>query len=174
MLKEFLECGKIVAVHGIAGELRMQPWCDVNDLKKIKQLYLDDKGQKEITLISARPHKNIVLLKLDGINSIEEAAYFRNKVVYLNRNSIKLNPGQHFIQDLIGITVIDIDTNKIYGKISDVFNNGANTVYSITFPDNSEKLIPAIKSVVIKTDVENEKMYIRPIPGLLDDEEEIR
>lgn len=174
MLKEYLECGKIVAVHGIAGELRLQPWCDVNDLKKIKKVYLDDKGQQEISLISARPHKNIVILKLEGIDTIEKATYFRNKIIYLNRNSIKLNPGQHFIQDLIGITVIDADTKEVYGKISDVFNNGANFIYSITFSDKSEKLIPAIKSVVIKTDIENEEMYIRPIPGLFDDEEEIR
>ena len=80
-----------------------------------------------------------------------------------------LDEDTYFIKDLIGIEVSDADTGKIYGVIKDVFQTGANDVYTIKGEDR-EYLVPAIADVVISTDIENKKMTIRPLEGLFEDE----
>lgn len=68
MLKQFLEAGKVVGMHGVRGEMRFDVWCDGADfLKKIKTLYLDADGKRAVGVVSVRPHKNAALLKLDGV-----------------------------------------------------------------------------------------------------------
>ena len=100
---------------------------------------------------------------------MEEAEKLREKVLYLSRDDVELDDDTYFIKDLIGIEVSDADTGKIYGLIKDVFQTGANDVYSIK---NGEKeyLVPAIADVVVSTDIENKKMTIRPLEGLFEDE----
>ena len=172
MQKQYLECGKVVTTHGVVGEVRLQPWCDTaEELSGVKTLYLDDKGERALKILRARPHKNMVILKISGIDTVEQAVAYRGKVLYVNRSALKLAPGQHFIQDLLGMRVVDADDGYEYGTLTDVFDTGANSVYQITFPNGDEKLIPAIPQVVIETDVEAECMRIRPLRGLFDDED---
>lgn len=172
MIKPFLEIGKIVSVHGLKGEVRVQPWCDSGDfMKKFKTLYFDKNGQKEVKVISCRPHGNVVILKLDGVESPEAAQNLRNKVLYMNRKDANLSEGQFYIQDLIGCEVFDADDeSKKYGKISQVSETGANDVWHIKSENGKEYLIPAIPIVVINTDVENERVLIRPLRGIFDEE----
>lgn len=174
MLKQFLEIGQIVSTHGIKGEVRFNPWCDSPEfIKKFKVLYFDGKGEKPVKIISSRPHGNIVILKLDGIDSVESAQKLRNKTLYINRGDAKLNNGDWFIQDLIGCTVYDVDNNDIiYGELTDVAQTGANDIWYIE-KNGKEYIIPAIKDVVINVDVENGKVFIRPLRGIFDEPEEI-
>jgi 16S rRNA processing protein RimM len=171
MKKRYLECGKVVTTHGVAGEVRLQPWCDAEDLSGVKTLYLGANGEQPLRVIRARPHKNIVILKIEGVDTVEQAVLFRGRVLYVDRKAIKLAPGEHFIQDLLGIRVIDADDGHCYGTLTDVLETGANPVYQVTFPDGSEKLVPAIPDVVIETDVDAEIMKIRPLRGLFEDED---
>ena len=76
----------------------------------------------------------------------------------------------YFFQDLIGLTVIDADNQKEYGKINDVLQTGANDVYQIKSDEGKSYYIPAIADVVIKTDLQEGKMYIRPLEGLFDED----
>ena len=76
----------------------------------------------------------------------------------------------YFIRDIIGLTVKDVDTGVVYGKITDVYQNGASDVYSIK-KDGKELMFPCIDEVVIKTDIDGGEMLIRPLPGLFDDGE---
>ena len=70
-MKQFLEVGKVNNTHGIKGELKFTLWCDgINYLKQLNVLYLDDKGEKPVKIISVRPQKNIAILKLENINTI--------------------------------------------------------------------------------------------------------
>ena len=73
MIKQYLEIGEIVGTHSIHGEIRVNPWCDSPEfVKKFKTLYFDNEGKKAVKVISARPHGNIVLLKLEGTDTVEE------------------------------------------------------------------------------------------------------
>lgn len=170
MKKQFLDTGKIVGTHGIRGEVRIDPWCDSPEfLCAFKKLYLDENGSSFIS-VKSRPHKNIVLCKISGVDSIEEAERLRGKIVYLNRNDISLDDGINFVQDLIGLEVRDVDTAKAYGKITDVLRTGANDVYEIT--DNGKKyLAPVIDDVVKEIDVDSGFVLIRPMKGIFDDED---
>lgn len=171
MIKEFLEVGQIVGTHGVRGEMRLNPWADSPEfLKQFKTLYFDKEGEKSLKVIAARPHGNVVILKAEGIETVEAAAAMRNRVLYIRRADAKIEEGSYFIEELIGCDVIDADDNSIsYGVLTDVSETGANDVWHIT-NDGKEYLIPAIPHVVINADVKNNKVVIRPLKGIFDDE----
>lgn len=170
MIKQFLEVGKIVGTHGLNGEVRVECWCDSPEfLCYFKNLYFKE-GQEKIQ-VKSRPHKNIALVKIKNVNSIEEADMLRGKVLYINRDDINFEEGVNFVQDLLGCVVKDIDTGAVYGKITDVLYTGANDVYEVTNGDNKKFYVPVIEQVVINKDVENEVVEIRPMKGLFDDED---
>lgn len=167
-MKNMLESGKIVNTHGIKGELKVVPWCDYPEfLCEFDTIYIG-KEKTPYTVDSARVHKNTVLIRLSGINTPEAANALRNKIVYIDRNEIELEEGTYFIQDIIGLTVKNADTGKIYGEIKDVLQTGANDVYEIKNGDKTY-LVPAIEDVVIETDIDNSIMLIRPLEGLFDE-----
>ena len=168
MEKELLELGKLVAIHALKGEIRLQPWCDTPDFAAgFKKVYLDGRPVK---VRSARPHKNIVIMHLWGIDTAEAAQTLVNKVLYISRDQVSLPEGSYFIADLIGLKVVDADDeNRVYGTLTEVSQTGANDVYHIRFADGKTRYIPAIPQVVIQTDLQNGMMKIRPLEGLFDD-----
>ncbi len=170
MIKDYLELGQIVSTHGIKGEVRFNPWCDTPEfVKKFKTLYFDNKGEKEIKVLSARPHGNVTILLLEGVNSVDEAKTLKNKILYMKRSDAKLPKGTWFIQELFDCTVIDAGNGKKLGTIVDVSETGANDVWHIK-TDKGEVLIPAIKQVVESVDVESGIVKINPLKGLFEDE----
>ena len=171
--KQFLETGKIVATHGIAGEVRIQPWCDEAELlTEFDAFYFDAAGKTQRTVERARVHKNVVVVKFKGVDSVEEAQSLRNQIVYIDREELELPEGTYFIQDLIGLEVLDADDPQtVYGTLCEVSQPGANDVYHIRRPDGTENLIPAIPDVVVQTDLDGNRMFIRPLKGLFDDED---
>lgn len=170
MKKQFLEVGKIVGTHGVRGEMRVNPWSDSPDfLTAFKSLYFDE-GAEEIK-VKCRPHKNIVLMTAEGVTTVEDAEKLRGKVLYINRDDVKLPEGRNFVQDLIGCKVLDADDKSVeYGEIKDVFKTGANDVYTVK-KDGKEYLVPVIDSVVVEKNVDEGFVLIRPMKGLFDDED---
>lgn len=169
-MEQYLEIGKVVSTHGLRGELRVDPWCDSPQfLCQFKTLYLK-KGETKLS-VSSRPHKTIAIVKAKGIDTIEEAEKLRGRVLYINRSDARLAPGEYFIQDLMGLDVIDIDTSKSYGKITDVLKTGANDVYQVTDKDKKDYLIPVIDDVVKEIDINGGKVLIKPLKGIFDDED---
>ncbi len=167
-MKQFLETAKIVAVHGIRGEVRCQCYSDSAEvLCGFDTLYFDG-GKTGVDIERAYPHKNVVVMKLSGVDTIEQAKPLVGKMLYMDRDDMPLPEGTYFIQDIIGLDVKDADTGESYGKISNVYQYGASDVYSIKRPDGKELMFPCIEDVVIKTDIEGGEMLIRPLPGLFD------
>ena len=168
MRAEKLEIGKIVAIHALKGEMRVQPWCDTPEfLCRFKRLFLDG---EEYRVQSARPHKNVVILKLRGIETPEAAQKLVNKILFAAREDFKLDKGTYLIADLIGLKVVDADDESlVYGELTDVSQTGANDVYHIRFADGKTRYIPAITQVVRETDPEAGIMKIKPLDGLFDD-----
>ncbi len=173
MIKDFLELGEIVGTHGIRGELRFNPWCDSPEfVKKFKTLYFDGNGSRAVQVVSARPHGNIVLLTLKDTDTVEKAQKLRGKMLYMKRSDASLPESTYYIAELIGCTVYDADDEtKTYGILSDVSETGANDVWHITDEKGKEYLIPSIPDVVIETDVANNRIVIRPLKGIFDDED---
>lgn len=173
MIKEYLELGEIVGTHGIRGEIRVNPWCDSPEFAaKFKTLYFDSNGGCAVQIKSARPHGNIVLLTIKDVDTVEQAQKLRGKILYMKRSDAKLPKGSYFIAELIGCTVYDADEpEKIYGTLSDVSATGANDVWHITDESGREYLIPAIPDVCVETDVAKNRVVIRPLKGIFDDED---
>jgi 16S rRNA processing protein RimM len=170
MKKDFLETGKIVGTHGIRGEVRVQPWADTPDfLCDFDTLYIDtpNKNKEKIVIERARVHKNIVIMKIKGINTIEQAEEYRNKILFINREDVEIDDDGWFVADLIGAEVFNLDDGKKLGEIIDVSQTGANDVWHIKSEEKTY-LIPAIPSVVINVDIDNNRVDIKPLKGLLD------
>lgn len=172
MAKEFLEAGKIVSTHGLKGEMRLQPWSDdAGFLSSFKSVYLNKNGSDEYKIISAKAHKNICLLRLEGIDSIEKAEDLRNKIVYIKKSSASLEEGSYFIDDIIGIDIVDEANGENLGTVADVQSYPANDVWFVNTPDNKQVLIPNIPSVIKKVSLEQNCAYIYKMKGLFDDED---
>ena len=171
MRQPFLEIGKIVSTHGVRGEVRVDPWCDSPDfMRQFKTLYYDKNGTKPVKVLSCRPHGNIAILKLSGVDTVEAAAALRNKVLFMARTDAMIPDNSYFIQDLIGCRVVDADTPEtVYGTLSDVSRTGANDVWHVTDDSGKEYLLPAIPPVVIDTDIDSGTIRIRPLRGIFDD-----
>ncbi|MDL2293921.1 ribosome maturation factor RimM [Ruminococcaceae bacterium OttesenSCG-928-D13] len=167
MLKPFLEAGEFVTTHGINGELRLYPWCDEPAfLTRFATLYLDDAGKKPLPIAQMRPHKNLVIAKLAGIDSIEAARPYIGKTVYLARADAALEDGAHFVQDLLGATVRDAATGVDYGTIKAITHPGRHDVYEIETPGGETHLFPAAPPFMERIDVENGLVLIKPIEGM--------
>ena len=171
MLKQYLETGKIVGTHGVKGMVRVKPWSDSGEfLTEFKYFYLDSNGEEKLEALKIQPHGGVVIMALKGVETIEEAEKLRNKVLFINRSDAHLPEGRYFIDDLIGCSVYDADSGKVYGTVSDISKTGANDVWHIS-SNGKEYLLPAIDEVVISVAPENEKVVIRPLKGIFDDED---
>lgn len=173
MLKKYLEIGKIINKRGISGELKVMPMCDSPDsVSEIKKLYISPDGKDERDVISVKPYRDFLYIKLRGVDSAESADMLRGKILYAYRDDIKHDKGRVFIADLLGLEVKDADTGKVYGKLKEVFGSGSSDIYRIT-DGEKEYLCPAIPGILISA-VPGKEILVRPIPGIFDDAEEIR
>lgn len=169
MRKEFSEIGKIVGTHGIRGMVRMEFWADDAEfLKKFKIFYLEDKTPVEITKIS--PHGNIVLAAIKGVDTVEAAENYRGKVLSVKRDEMDIPKGRYLIGEIIGAKVYNSETNELLGILTDVMKTGANDVWQIE-NNGKEYLVPVIKDIDIKVDIDNDVIFIKPLKGIFDDED---
>ncbi|MCQ2469221.1 MAG: ribosome maturation factor RimM [Ruminococcus sp.] len=167
MKKEFLEAGKIVTTHGIRGEVKIMPYTDTPELlAEFDRLFIG-KDRNELIIEHSRVFKNMVIAKIEGVDTPEDAEKLRNKMLFMHRDDLELDDDTYFIQDLIGMEVRDADSGFVYGKINDVMQTGANDVYVIKGSDR-EYLVPAIADVIVSTDINSDIMTIRPMEGLFD------
>ena len=170
MKKKYLEVGKVVGTHGIRGDIKVQPWCDSPDfLCEFKNLYFNY-GEEKVRVLKSRVNKNIVIMNIEGIDNIEKADLLRGKTLYIDRQEAKIDEDIYFIQDIIGMEVVDNSDNKVYGLITDVIKTGANDVYQVTDSESKEYLVPVIDDVVKSIDLESNKVFISPIKGIFEDE----
>ena len=139
LFDEIIETGKIVGTHGVKGELKLQSWADnFGVLFELDHFYIDG---KIFRINSIRQQKNILLLKLDGIDNLTKAELMRNKIVFVERSFFHLEEGTYFIKDLLGVEVFDADKENVcYGKITDVMANDVSAVFSTSF--NSRMTFP--------------------------------
>lgn len=164
MKNKYLDAGKIVNTHGIRGELKVYPLCDSPEfLLEFDRFFIDG---SEIKVTSSRVHKNVTLMRLEGIDHIDKAEQMIGKILKIDADDVELDEGQYFIEDLIGMRVIDVDTGKEYGTVKSVIQTGANDVYEVQ--GDRLYLVPKIDDVVIDTDLEKGVISIRPLKGLFD------
>jgi 16S rRNA processing protein RimM len=166
MLKKYLEAGKIVSTFGIHGEVNILSYCSSPDvICGLKVLYLKS-GQK-LFVERSFVRKNNAVAKFEGIDTVEAAQKYRDKMLFLDRDDLVLPENGYFYQDLLGINVIDVDTSVNYGVIADITFTGAHDVYHVKSESGGVNMIPAVPEFIIETDIENHVMKIKTIEGLI-------
>lgn len=169
-MEKLLQVGAITTTHGIRGEVKVFPTTDdVNRFKKLKEVVLDT-GKEQITLEiqSVKFFKQMVILKFKGIDNINDIEKYKGKNLYVTReNAVKLEKDEYFIADIVGSEVAD-EEGEVLGTLKDVMRTGANDVYVVENKEGKELLFPAIKQCVLNVDVENKKITVHVMPGLLD------
>lgn len=172
MKQPYLECGKIINIHGFRGGLKLESWCDSPEvLAGLSTLwFLESGAYVSRRVLRASVFKQFVIMQLEGINDEDSANRQRGKVVYAAREDLPIEDGDHFIADLIGLPVKHADTGEILGTLTDVDSRGHADLYTVK-TSKGDALIPAVPEFVIRIDPDD-GIYVRPIPGLLDGEGE--
>lgn len=165
MLKQYLEVGKVTNVHGLMGEVKVQPWADSPEfLCQFKTLYVDE-AHFPMTVQRARVHKNMVIIKFDGPTDVPSALSLRNAILYIDRSDVDLPEGAFFLADIYGLEVGDAATGEVLGKIADVLTLPANNVYVVK-GGARELMIPAVPQFIAETNVEGGYLRVNLMEGL--------
>ena len=161
---ETIEFGKIVNTHGLKGEVKVYSYTD-NEKKilKLKKVYI--RG-KEYKVESMKLQKQMFLMKLQGIDNIDQTKFLMNEMCFREVEKNESNDDEgYFIKDLVGMEVVDESGNTI-GTLKEVFRTGANDVYEVVDKDNKSIYLPAIKKVIKSIDISSRKMTVELMEGL--------
>lgn len=168
-MKEKIRVGKIVNTHGLKGDMKVYSYTDYPErFEEIKYIYFENSEDK-VKINNVKYAKGMPVIKLEGINTVEEAEKLKNKYIFIDReNTRKMDSDEHLISDIIGFEVYDIKGDFI-GILKDVLQYTANDVYLVE--DKNEKkeyLIPGLKKFIPEIDMENSKIIIDPIEGMIE------
>lgn len=169
-MEKYLEIGQIVNTFGIKGQVKIVPFTDdITRYDKLKEIYVEKKNELKLFQIEQVNYKkNMVILKLKGIETVEEAEKLRNCYLKIDRKDAKkLSKDTYFIVDLLGLDVYT-DEGKLLGKVDDIYNAGSSDIYVIKDELGKQILLPAIKDVLKEVDLENQKIIVHLIKGLVD------
>ena len=165
---KFLECGKIINTHGVRGGVKLESWCDTpDDLASLSKIYIKRGAEyTEHKVKRASVFKQFVLMEIEGVASVDDAAALKNTVVYADREDFDIEEGAYFVADIIGLPVIDKETGEAIGTLCDVLNLGASDIYTVK-TDKGEKMIPAVPEFIKEVDTEK-GIFVSLIEGMLD------
>ena len=167
-----LKVGKIVNTHSLKGEVKVISSTDFEEerFKKGSKLLITRGNQliREVVVQSYRNHKNFLLVKFEGIDSVEEAEKLKNLQIKIDSTEVgELEENEFYFHEIIGCEVFD-ENDKNLGEIIDILTPGANDVWVIKGENGKEILIPYIEDVVKKIDITSKKVNIEVMEGLID------
>ena len=168
-MEDFFRVGVIANTHGIRGEVKIFPTTD--DVKRfdyLKEAYIDAVKEKiKVEVSNVRYFKNLVIVKFKGIDNINDIERYKGKDLLVTReNALPLEEGEYYLADIIGANVYTEDGN-LFGSLEDVIETGANLVYSVQH-EGKEVLLPGIDDCVKEVNVEEKKVIVHIMKGLLD------
>lgn len=164
-----LEIGQIVNTFGIKGMVKVKPFTDdIRRFDELKTVYVEKNStQTEYEIEEVKYHKDMVLIKFKGIDKVEQAEMLRNSYLTVSRDSVeKLEEGRYYIVDLLGLEVYT-DEQILLGTLEDIFNTGSNDIYVVKDTQGKQILLPAIQDVIKQIDIENKKIIVHLLPGLI-------
>ena len=167
-MEDLLKVGVITTTHGIRGEVKVYPTTDADRFLDLEYVLLDTGREKrKLEIENVKYFKNLVILKFRGIDNINDIErYKRCPLLVERKDAVELEEDEYFIADMIGIEVVTED-DKPFGTLKDVMETGANDVYVIDTVEHGEVLVPAIRECILDVDIENQKMKIHLMDGLI-------
>lgn len=168
-MQEYLEIGQIVNTFGVNGMVKVNPFTDdITRFDKLKKVYICKKASmEEVEIEEVKYHKNMVLLKIKGINDMNQAEKCKGLYLKIHRkDAIKLPKDTYFIADLLGLEVYT-DEGVLLGKVDDIYNTGSNDIYVVKDDLGKQILLPGTKEVLKEISLEKEKIVVHLIKGLI-------
>ncbi len=166
--KDFISIGKITNFFGIKGEAKVG-YSNESQLKNAKKVYLlDDISKKELTIQNLRFHKNFAIVKFSEIDNINDLIQFKGQRIFISKQQAlkQLDNNEYLIQDLIGCSVLNEKGDKI-GSVVDISTNSSQDLLNIKNLIGQVFLVPFVEEFFPLVDIENKKIIIKPIEGLL-------
>lgn len=168
-MDELVSIGEVTAPHGVRGEVRVLPLTDFPErFRGLKRLFVKRPQQaaEERGVERVRFHKKFVILKLEGVDTRDDAETLRRALLQVAPDEVyPLPEGYYYVFQVIGLRVFDEDGRKI-GVVEDVLFTGANDVYIVKTADGREILLPAVEEVIRHIDLDEGRMEVRLLPGL--------
>ena len=164
-----LEIGQIVNTFGIKGMVKVKPFTDdIKRFDKLKNICVEkNHTKKEYEIEEVKYHKDMVLIKFKNVDTVEQAEMLRNSYLTISRDSVEeLEEGRYYIVDMLGLEVYTDEQIQL-GILEDIFNTGSNDIYVVKTQEGKQILLPAIQDVIKQIDMENKKMIVHLLPGLL-------
>ena len=168
-MQKYFEVGQIVNTFGVKGLVKVKPFTDdVERFEELKKVYICKKEKlEEVEIEEVKYHKDMVLLKLKGIENMNQAEMLKGLYLKIDRkNAKKLPKDTYFIADLLGLDVYS-DENEYLGKVDDIFPTGANDVYVVKDENGKQLLLPGISDVIKEIDLEKERIIVHLLKGLV-------
>ena len=168
-MEKQLQVGVISSTHGVRGEVKVFPTTDdVTRFRQLKKVYLDTgREMLPLEIQNVKFFKQFGILKFKGIDNINDIEKYRGKSLMIDReDAVDLDEDEYFIADMIGMKVCTEDGGE-FGTLKDVMETGANDVYIIDSPEHGEVLIPAIRECILDVDMDEERMTIHLMEGLV-------
>lgn len=169
-MEQFLRVGVISSTHGIRGEVKVYPTTDDPErFLNLDEVILDTGREHKILEIEGvKFFKNQVILKFKGYDNINDIEKYLKKDLLVDReHAVELGENENFIADLIDMEVVT-DEGKVLGTLTDVIETGANDVYAVKTPEGKELLLPAIRDCILDVNVDEKRMTVHVMEGLLD------
>lgn len=170
-MEDMLRVGVIASTHGLKGEVKVFPTTDdINRFKKLKEAIIKAKvGDITVHVEQCKFFKNMAILKFKEFDSINEIQGFVKADLMVERgNAVPLGEDEYFICDIIGASVYEEGKEEQIGTLTDVLQTGANDVYIVRMEDGREVLFPVIPDCVKTIDIENKKVVINIMDGLME------
>lgn len=168
-MEKQLQVGVISSTHGVRGEVKVFPTTDdVTRFRQLKKVYLDTgREMLPLEIQNVKFFKQFAILKFKGIDNINDIEKYRGKSLMIDReDAVDLDEDEYFIADMIGMKVCT-EGGSEFGTLKDVMETGANDVYIIDSLEHGEVLIPAIRECILDVDMDEERMTIHLMEGLV-------
>lgn len=168
-MEKQLQVGVISSTHGVRGEVKVFPTTDdVTRFRQLKKVYLDTgREMLPLEIQNVKFFKQFAILKFKEIDNINDIEKYRGKSLMIDReDAVDLDEDEYFIADMIGMKVYTEDGSE-FGTLKDVMETGANDVYIIDSLEHGEVLIPAIRECILDVDMDEERMTIHLMEGLV-------
>lgn len=168
-MTKYLEIGQIVNTFGIKGMVKVKPFTDdIRRFDRLEKVYIEKQKVKEkYEIEEVKYHKEMVLIKFKGIDNPEQANLLRNCYLLVNREDEEpLEEGRHYIVDMIGLEVYT-EEGDLLGNLEDIYNTGSNDIYVVRDELGKQILLPAIKEVIKSVDIDDRKLIVHLLPGLI-------
>lgn len=169
-MEQFFQVGVISSTHGVHGEVKVYPTTDdPKRFLKLKEVLLDTpKGYMPLKVEKVRFFKQMVIVKFEGYDTIESIQMYRQKGLFVPREqAVPLAEDEYYVADLLGMDVY-LEDGELFGKVKDVMQSAANDVYIIRSLAHGEVLLPAIADCVKEVSVEDNRMVIHLLDGLVE------